>query len=274
MQLEKEGALEEALKAYEKAIAEDPKNTKAWYNKMLIHQKLKQTEAAFECAKTVLAQNPSWGKFVKDHFAELVEELEAAQRQEAQAGLLITKVGAALFSSLVYSTGVRDWSMRGLEEPAYDFYKSYWNQWERDDKVRGDVVKVVIGPSGIIESFSVKKKDPYTEALKQFRLTNYKKAKKMIESALKSEDHYGLWTLLGIVRNKLGSFEEALAAFETAATQNPWVKDIWAGMSIALNELQDPEKAKLASQIADISPIQLDLKGLTADELLEKRFRF
>ncbi len=63
---ETRGDLEEAIKAYEKAIDINPDFAKAWYYKAKLHLRLDQKDKAIECAKKALELKPSWEKFVKD----------------------------------------------------------------------------------------------------------------------------------------------------------------------------------------------------------------
>jgi len=64
--------LDDAMKAYEEAIALNPNFAKAWYYKALLHYKEKEFEQATACAKKVMELKPVWEKHVKKYMPDLV----------------------------------------------------------------------------------------------------------------------------------------------------------------------------------------------------------
>ncbi|MFW9800977.1 MAG: hypothetical protein ACFFD9_11115 [Candidatus Thorarchaeota archaeon] len=280
---EEEDVLKEKLAKYTKAVADNPNDSKAWYEKMCIHFKLNQFDEALECTKTVLTQKPSWGKFVKEYFPDLPDKMakekeRMAKEKEASraAADFKTKLLITLEDPIAISSGVGDWKEKigSLEGPALELFRGFLIQWERSDITQGGTVKHVVGPAGGL-IISGETPEAYTEAVTLFRGGQLRKPMEIIESSLKKKEHFGLWALLGLINNKLEYYDKALGAFEAAASKNPYLKDIWDGMTTALNALKNPDKAQLTSQIAGCCPIKLDLKGESPlarlDELLRRR---
>jgi tetratricopeptide (TPR) repeat protein len=273
---DKEESLKRDLVKFTKAVNDNPNDSMAWYDKMRTHFKLNQLDDALECAKTILTQEPSWTKFVGRYFPDLADKVAKEQEATRQARNLETKLLFALEDLVVVSSGVHDWKERleSLEEPARELFREFLTQWISSDITQGDSVRHDMGATGgIVISGQFPK--AFREAVTLFRGGHLRKPMEIIESSLQRKEHFGLRTLLGLINNTLEHYDKALAAFEIAASQNPYLKDIWDGMTTALNALKDPDKARLTSQIAECCPIKLDLKGESpiaqAEELLRRQ---
>ena len=272
---EEEDALKGDLAKYTKRVTDNPNDPKAWYDKMCVHFKLNQLDEALECAKTVLTQKPSWAKFVKEYFPDLPDKMAKEKEASRAAVDFKTKLLIALEDPIAISSGVGDWKKKieSLEGPARELFGGFVTQWASGDITQGGTIKHTRGPVGEL-IISGETPDAYAEAVTLFRGGHLRKPIEIIESSLKKKEHFGLWTLLGLINNKLEYYDKALGAFEVAASQNPYVKDIWDGMTTALRALKNPDKAQLTSQIAGCCPIKLDLKGESPlaklDELLRR----
>ena len=269
---EKEESLKRDLAKFTKAVTDNPNDSRAWYDKMCTHFKLNQLDEALECAKTILTQEPSWTKFVRRYFPDLADKVVKEQEATRQAQNLETKLLLALEYLIVVSSGIHDWKERleSLEGPARELFRGFLTQWASSDITQGGVVQHSSSGVGII--ISDQTPEVYREVVTLFRGGHLRKPMKIIESSLKKKEHFGLRTLLGLINNKLEYYDKALEAFEVAASQNPYLKDIWDGMTTALRALKNPDKAQLTSHIAGCCPIKLDLKGESPiakmDELL------
>ena len=72
---ERDGHLDEAMAAYEKAIELSQSYSHAWYYKGILHKKLGQYDAAISCAEKALKLEPSWER----HVVKLIEECKSCK---------------------------------------------------------------------------------------------------------------------------------------------------------------------------------------------------
>jgi tetratricopeptide (TPR) repeat protein len=240
----------QALDCYERSIAANPNNHKAWNNKGILLKNLKRYEEALKSCERCLEIQPDYvdGLFSR---GSILENLKCyAEAIESYNCALIVNpdhLNSMLCRSIVLG------KLRRYEE-AIDSYDhvlnlkiDYYFAWDR----RGDLLVKLGRNEEAIESYdkALKIKPDYYFAWDRrgdllVKLGRNEEAIESYDKALKIKpDYHFAWDRRGDLLVKLGRNEEAIRSYDKALEIKPNYHYAWGGRGDALLELGRNEEA-------------------------------